>query len=72
MIKELFDSKVGNELTELFEITKYLYDNPEIGMQEYKASKVLVDYLKKNGLKIKKKQQNFIYENFTIHCLIKR
>lgn len=51
MIKELFDSKVGNELTELFEITKYLYDNPEIGMQEYKASKVLVDYLKKNGFK---------------------
>lgn len=36
----------------LFDITKSLYENPEIGTLEYKSSKMLVDTLKDYGFDI--------------------
>lgn len=37
---------------ELFELSQYIYDNPEIGFKEYKACKKLCDFLTKYGFKI--------------------
>ena len=39
MIKEKFTKIIEKELPRLFDITKSLYENPEIGTLEYKSSK---------------------------------
>lgn len=51
MKKDLLKS-VDLLLPELNSISDFIFDNPEIGLQEYKASKVLTDYLEKNGFSI--------------------
>ena len=40
MIKEKFTKIIEKELPRLFDITKSLYENPEIGTLEYKSSKI--------------------------------
>ncbi len=52
MIKEKFTKIIEKELPRLFDITKSLYENPEIGTLEYKSSKMLVDTLKDYGFDI--------------------
>lgn len=48
MIEE-FKSILDKEILSLFEITKILYLNPEVGNQEFKSSKLLVNYLNEKG-----------------------
>ena len=55
MSKELKDSifnSVESNFEELKAIKKYLYDNPEVGGEEEKASRILCDFLKKNGFEV--------------------
>lgn len=52
MIKDVFLKKIDNELPALFNITKYLYENPEIGCKEFKTSKMLTDALKGYGFNV--------------------
>lgn len=35
-------------------ICKYIFDNPELGLEEYKAQKILCDYLEENGFKVER------------------
>lgn len=37
-----------------FEINRFLYDNPEAGYKEFKASEILMSELEKNGFKVEK------------------
>ena len=50
ILSELFD-KYRNEFKELNE---YLYNNPELGLQEYKACTAHTNVLKKYGFEIEK------------------
>ena len=55
MSKELKDSifnSVESNFEELKAIQKYLYDNPEVGGEEEKASRILCDFLKNNGFEV--------------------
>ena len=55
MSKELRDSifsSVESNFEELKSIKKYLYDNPEVGGEEEKASRILCDFLRKNGFDV--------------------
>ena len=55
MNKDLKDSiykSVESNFEELKSIKKYLYDNPEVGGEEEKASTVLTGFLRKNGFDI--------------------
>ena len=45
----------GQELHEkLCEISEYIYKNPELGNQEYKAAEVLTSFLKEHNFEIEK------------------
>ncbi len=55
MSKKLEDgiySSVESNFEELKYIKKYLYDNPEVGGEEEKASRILCDFLIKNGFEV--------------------
>ena len=51
-LKESIICSVDNNFEELRSIKKYLYDNPEIGGEEEKASRIMVEYLRKNGFDV--------------------
>ena len=40
--------------SDMIEMSDYIFDNPEIGLQEYKASKYLIDYLEKNNFVVER------------------
>lgn len=44
--------KVEQLKTELFEISNWLYDHPELGSEEYKSVEYLTSYLRRKGFKI--------------------
>lgn len=52
VIKDDFFKVIEAELDKLFNITKSLYENPEIGCQEYKSSKMLVEALASYGFNV--------------------
>lgn len=52
-MKEEFKKIIEAQMPKLFDITKKLYENPELGCQEYKSSKLLVDCLKEYGFEVK-------------------
>ncbi len=52
MSKEIFLERINQIAPELFEITKKLYKNPELGFQEYKSSKLLADCLAHHGFDV--------------------
>jgi len=51
MKDELFLNIESNR-NKIIEMMDYIYDNPELGTQEYKASKLLTDYLTQNGFEV--------------------
>lgn len=53
MYKVIEESIIKN-LDKYFDIVRYLYDNPEIGNQEFKAQKYLTDYLLRAGFEVNK------------------
>ena len=50
--KELLMSSLIDKKEKLFEIADYIHDNPETGYNEYKACKVLSEYLQQNGFEV--------------------
>lgn len=51
-MKEKIKTEVKNLMKDLEEISKYLYENPELGNKEFKASKCLCDFLKNNEFQV--------------------
>jgi metal-dependent amidase/aminoacylase/carboxypeptidase family protein len=51
MKEKLYDS-IDNMKTEINDIADYIFDNPETGLKEYKASKLVMDYLEKENFKV--------------------
>ncbi|MCY6482868.1 M20 family metallopeptidase [Clostridium aestuarii] len=45
--------------SELIEISEYIFNNPELGYEEYKACKVHMDLLKRHGFTVEEKYMNF-------------
>ncbi len=53
-MKETIKTVITDYLTELKRISKYLFDFPEEGYQEYKASKILCEALEEHGFQVEK------------------
>lgn len=51
-IKQQCDQYVDEHLDELWEIAKYIHENPELAYEEVKACRVQCDYLKKMGFEV--------------------
>ncbi len=51
-MKKKITNEISNKMPELTDISKYLYENPELGDEEYKAVKLLTDYFRKNGFAV--------------------
>jgi amidohydrolase len=51
-MKEKIKEKVKSLMKDLEGISKFLYDNPELGGQEFKASAYLEEYLEKQGFTV--------------------
>lgn len=48
----MFDSEINKFRDEIMLLNDYIADNPETGSQEFKASKAIVDLLRKNGISV--------------------
>lgn len=44
--------EISNRMEELTEISRYLYENPELGDEEFKAVKLLTEYFSKEGFAV--------------------
>lgn len=53
-MKEKLYEFIEKSKDELFEISDYIFDNPEVGLEEYKASERLCKYLEDNGFNVQK------------------
>lgn len=51
-MKEIIKAEINNLMEELTGISKYLYDNPELGHKEFKASALLESFLLKKGFTV--------------------
>lgn len=53
-MKAKIKEAVSNIMEELSYISKSLYENPELGYEEYKSAKLLENFLEKNGFRLDK------------------
>ncbi|OFI06289.1 p-aminobenzoyl-glutamate hydrolase subunit B [Clostridium acetireducens DSM 10703] len=53
-MKEKIKNSIKNVMEELSSISKYIYENPEEGHKEFKASSILEDFLQKQGFEVEK------------------
>lgn len=53
-LKAKLKDEVDSIRNRIIDIAKYIYDNPEIGYEEYKASALLTAELEKSGCKVTK------------------
>jgi len=51
-MKNKIINEISNKMDELTGISKYLYENPELGDEEFKAVKLLTEYFSKNGFAV--------------------
>ena len=51
-LKQHIMAAVEEQFAALKEIKQFLYENPEVGGEEEKASAILIDYLRKNGFQV--------------------
>ncbi len=51
-MKEKLFSYIDSIKKDMTSISDYIFDNPELGLKEYKSSKILCDYLQKNGFEV--------------------
>lgn len=51
-LKRLVQEAVDSERERLFAISRWLYENPELGSEEFKASELLTAELERNGFKV--------------------
>lgn len=47
-MKEKINQFIDSKRDEIIAMSDYIFDNPELGLKEYKSSKVLKDYLREN------------------------
>lgn len=53
MKKKIFEF-IDSKKMDFIEMSKFIYKNPEIGLEEYKSSKCIIDYLENNNFKIER------------------
>lgn len=53
-MKEKIKNKISESMEELEKISEYIYNNPEEGYKEFKASAILVQSLEKHGFSVEK------------------
>lgn len=51
-MKENLFKNIDDKSSNLIAMADYIFDNPELSFKEYKASKLLIDYLKKQGFNV--------------------
>ena len=51
--KEKIKASLDKLIPSLEEVSDWMYENPELGFEEYKTSKHLINYIKSNGLEVK-------------------
>lgn len=51
-MKNKIIDEISNRMNELTEISRYLYENPELGDEEYKAVELLTEYFSKKGFSV--------------------
>lgn len=54
-MKEILQKEGQNLHKKLCEINEYIYNNPELGNEEYKACNILTSFLKEHGFKVEQK-----------------
>ncbi len=52
--RKSIENIVDNHFAELWEMSEYIHANPELAFEEYKAAKVQIDYLEKNGFVVER------------------
>ncbi|MCM0647347.1 M20 family metallopeptidase [Clostridium swellfunianum] len=53
-MKENLFKNIDDRSSDLIAMADYIFDNPELAFKEYKASKLLEDYLEKNGFTVER------------------
>lgn len=48
-VKARYDAWIASEMAEIWDISKYIHANPELGFQEEKACRIQCEYLKHEG-----------------------
>lgn len=51
-VKARYDAWITSEMAEIWDISKYIHANPELGFQEEKACRIQCEYLKQKGFDI--------------------
>ena len=51
--KEKIKASLDKLIPSLEEVNDWMYENPELGFEEYKTSKHLINYIRSNGLEVK-------------------
>jgi len=51
-MKEKLFNYIDSIKQDVVSMSDYIFDNPELGLKEYKSSKILCDYLEKNGFEV--------------------
>ena len=51
-VKARYDAWIASEMAEIWDISKYIHANPELGFQEEKACRIQCEYLKQKGFDI--------------------
>ena len=54
-IKERISSYIDGRLDDLWDLSNYIYDHPEIGFNEYRTSEKLIEVLKNEGFEVEEK-----------------
>lgn len=54
-MKIKMNQHIDNISKELIEMSEYIFDNPELGLEEYKATEVITNWLKENGFEMEYK-----------------
>jgi amidohydrolase len=53
-LKEKVRESVEGQRQRLYEMSKFIYENPELGSEEFKAAELLTDELEKNGFTVER------------------
>ena len=54
-MKDIIKTEIQSNLGLLFNVGKYIYDNPELSQEEYLAAKRLIDEFKAQGFAVDEK-----------------
>ncbi len=59
LMKEKILSEINNIKEELIDLSTYIYQNPELGFEEFKSSKAHIDLLKNYGFEVEENYLNY-------------